>query len=611
MRLLALAAVAGLAVAGLVASGVPALWELPLRDAALRRFHAHRATHVAVVAVDEAALDARGPWPWPRALLARLVLDVHRAGARAVAVDLLLTEERPGDAELAAALGSLPSLLAAALDDSGTRWVLPAPSLRRASRLSHASLELDQDGVLRRLSSTKQAEGVALPALAPAAAALATGRPVSVAREVRPAFAVRPTDVPTVGAAALLDGSADLALLRGRVVFIGATALGIGDRAVTPTSSRRRPVPGVLVQAAVCEDLIAGRTLHAVPAAVAGLAAAVLVGLAGLLPHTGGGRRAAAGALLATSPAAAGLLALRWAHLEAPFATLTAVAVLGVLAVETRLAWLTHRGAGAAADLLGRGLGGPSGVPSSPEERLRRLEETARSFDTRRTVERDARRVMAHELKTPLTSVRGLTQLLAGFELSPEETRRVVAMVGRETERLRVMIDGLLDIERVAARRFDDDARPVDLSGLTASRCAPLAAGTGRTIGQDLAPGVMVAGDPALLERVVDNLVGNALKHGGPGAAVTVSVRGRGGEAVLEVTDDGPGIPAEEQRSVFARFSRGAAASGREGLGLGLALVDEVVTWHEGRVELDSVPGRGCVFRVVLPLLAAPSRGGP
>ena len=115
-------------------------------------------------------------------------------------------------------------------------------------------------------------------------------------------------------------------------------------------------------------------------------------------------------------------------------------------------------------------------------------------------------------------------------------------------------------------------------------------------------PGLIVRADAALIERVVDNLVGNAIKYSPAPSPVSISIRQNGPLAVLDVEDRGVGIPAEERERVFRRFVRGSTAKGTEGLGLGLSLVAEVARWHGGSVSVDDSRGGGAVFHFALPL---------
>ena len=551
-----------------LATGLGATLDLPVRDALLRALPSRPVTDVAVVAIDEEALAAEGPWPWPRARLAAIAAAARAAGARVLALDLLLVAPGEGDDVLSASLGAMPSVLAAGLD-AKAGWLLPAPSLRGDGRVGETSFDVDHDGVMRRLSAAKQRDGLSLPALSVAAASLATdpGRPVPVGRVLVPDFRHRPAEVPVVGAAELLAGRA-AGTLRGRVVFLGVTAAGLGDRFVTPGSPSGTPEPGVLVHAATASCLLAGGLLRPVPPFASGLLASAFAGMALLAGRSRGPRRRLLLGATALVPPGLGVPLLA-AGLELPIATLTGAVLLAILVVEARAARRGERDLARGAAL--------------------------------RSEELEARRVAVHEMKTPLTAVRGLTQLLSGFDLSPAERARVVAMVGEETERLGGMIESLNAVEKMRLADFDTTARVVDLGALAVRRAAAIGAGAPGRVSAEAAEGGFILGNEVFLDRVVDNLVGNALKFSPPGSQVRIAVALQGSEALLTVTDEGPGIPQAEQERVFGRFVRGSGAGSAEGLGLGLSLVHEVVTWHRGRVAVRSAKGTGSVFEVVLP----------
>ena len=547
---------------------------------------------VAAVVVDDASLAAQGPWPWSRPLLADLVRAVRDAGARGVVVDVLLLDARAGDASLAEAMASLPTVLVAALDNRAERWLAPVPPLRDAGALAHGMFELDHDGVLRRLVSTKQAADVALPAVAVAAATLASpALPIPVGREIRPGFRAAPSSVPAVSAARVLGGERD-PVLRGRIVFVGLTAAGLGDRVVTPVTRGPVPDPGVLVQAAVAEAVVSGDLLHPTTPLLAGAAALALVLAAGAVSRLGGARRLAGNALLLAAPLAAGLLLLRLADIVTPTVTMALVALLVVIGMEARNGLVAWRSAGAAGAALAAAGGGeaPSGR-GSLEGRLDVVEKLATAAARRRVAEEEARGVMAHELKTPLTSVRGLGQMLRDLDLTPDERRRATELLVAETDRLQEMIEHLTELERLSRRPFDGTAAAVDLSALLRGRAEVLGRGRGRAVGAEVAPGLFVRGEARLLERVFDNLLGNAFKFSPEDAPVEVRAFTLGADVIVEVRDHGCGVPPAEREAIFNRFTRGVAAKGREGLGLGLALVREVLTWHGGRVTLDELGG--------------------
>ena len=561
-------------------SGALSSAELLVRDAMLRNLPSRPASKVAVVLIDEEAIRLAGRWPWERAQLARLVEQVFAAGAKGVVIDLLLPEEREGDALLARALGRGPSVLAAGVDDAGN-WLLPNRILQ-ATAVGHVSFDLDRDGVVRRFSSTKQVGGRALPALPVAAARLGNAQlPVPVGVVLRPAFRTRP--VPFVSAASVLE-SQRVDILRGRIVFLGTSAAGVGDRFVTPVSQGGSPEPGVLVEAISAEAILSEDLLHTASPLINALLAFGL-GLLGTLLLTAPGRKLP---LLAPGVALAPLLvsaaSLHYLSLEvAPLAVVISLLLVGALAGglrsrQTRLAM------------------------SDARNRISELENLQETLSEARMQDAEARRVVAHELKTPLTSVKGLAQLLAQFDLSASERNRVARMVVSETSRLAQMVDALLDLERLRLRDFDRDAQPLDLSVLCAERLGYLRAGTQREIVADVGTGLHVLGDKALLERVIENLVSNAFKFSPEGSPVWIGLRAEESMVVLEIEDRGPGVPMHERAKIFGRFARGSAQGLAPGLGLGLALVAEVVAWHRGTVEAGEGPGSGSIFRVRLPM---------
>jgi signal transduction histidine kinase len=162
------------------------------------------------------------------------------------------------------------------------------------------------------------------------------------------------------------------------------------------------------------------------------------------------------------------------------------------------------------------------------------------------------------------------------------------------------MIERLLDLERLSLRSFDENATSVDLGRLTIERIKFATAGSGRVIEATVDPGV-VRGDHLLLGRVLDNLLTNALKFSADDSPVRVRVASAGDQVTIEIEDEGPGVGESEREQIFKRFARGSASHGKTGLGLGLALVAEVVAWHKGDVSVHGGSTGGAMFRIVLP----------
>jgi two-component system, OmpR family, sensor kinase len=220
----------------------------------------------------------------------------------------------------------------------------------------------------------------------------------------------------------------------------------------------------------------------------------------------------------------------------------------------------------------------------------------------------------SHELRTPLTAVRGFAELLRQQSSATEEPGSKVLVATDRIEqaatRMGLLIEDLLLLARLDQQR-PLEARPVDLLALVTDAVSEARiADPERAVtvvvpsGADDDPPV-VRGDLAKLRQVVGNLLGNAFQHTPSGTAVTVSVGTEAGEAVLEVADEGPGLRPEDAARIFERFYRVDAARNRAngGNGLGLSIVDSIVTAHGGRVTVQSAPGEGACFRVSLPLL--------
>ncbi|MDB6021008.1 MAG: integral rane sensor signal transduction histidine kinase [Pedosphaera sp.] len=213
----------------------------------------------------------------------------------------------------------------------------------------------------------------------------------------------------------------------------------------------------------------------------------------------------------------------------------------------------------------------------------------------------------SHELRTPLTIMRGeLEMVVEETGLSPE-VQRTAASVLEEAERLARVVEGLMAVSRLEAGEAQQECLRFDLAELarsTAEQMCLLAEDKNIAITSDAPRAVPVDGDRARLKQVVVNLLDNAIKYTPAGGKVRLSVSGANGKAVLEVADNGIGIPAEARSHIFERFFRVDPARSREvgGAGLGLSIVKSICAAHGGQVNFQSTVGAGSCFRVELPL---------
>lgn len=213
---------------------------------------------------------------------------------------------------------------------------------------------------------------------------------------------------------------------------------------------------------------------------------------------------------------------------------------------------------------------------------------------------------VSHELRTPLTAMRGEAEVALSRAQSQEEYRRVLASQLEELDRLTRMVNQLLVLARAEAGEIAMRRQPVDLAALAASlveQMEAVAAPQGVTLIAHTSQAAMVVGDPDWLERVILNLLDNAIKYSPQNGQVTLTVEPAPGAVRLIVRDTGSGIPPQALPHVFERFYRAEPSRSRdvEGIGLGLALVKWIVDHHDGRITVASQPGRGSCFTIDLP----------
>jgi signal transduction histidine kinase len=213
----------------------------------------------------------------------------------------------------------------------------------------------------------------------------------------------------------------------------------------------------------------------------------------------------------------------------------------------------------------------------------------------------------SHELRTPLTSILANLELLeaslAERGADPEEEEIVAGALG-SSRRMRRLVSDLLLLARADAGRAGPrrDCDLVEIATTALAEVQPVAGDHELALEADRR--VPVEGNPDDLHRLAVNLLENGVRHTPPGSRVVISVRREGESAVLEVSDDGPGIPPEIGDQIFARFVRGDGPgdlSADSGTGLGLAIVKAVATSHGGDVEAGSSPAGGARFTVRLP----------
>jgi signal transduction histidine kinase len=376
----------------------------------------------------------------------------------------------------------------------------------------------------------------------------------------------------SVSLASVLEGEAPASSFADKIVFLGVTAQGAGDRVYTPFSSGLG-MSGIEVHANIFSTLFDGAYLSPLSSPVELLsliAIAALVGAAAWLRE---------GKLLAAAAIAGLILIPLLSYWMLRAGVIVPVASWLVIEVAASLvAFLAQ------SRFIRRRLG----------EAIDRRQDYAFRLQA-----------VAHEIKTPLTVIHASSQLITEPAVPEQKKEEIAQRIHKEAGRLSGVVTTFLDVERISAGVLNLPKESVDLSSLVADaieRARLLALKKRIGIQEDLAPEV-IAADAELLQVAIYNLVVNAVKYSRDGSEIRVSLRPDGQTVRLAVEDQGCGIEPAEQQRIFERFYRTKRhrddATG--GSGVGLALVKEIVVQHGGRIDVESKPGQGSTFNVFLP----------
>ena len=220
--------------------------------------------------------------------------------------------------------------------------------------------------------------------------------------------------------------------------------------------------------------------------------------------------------------------------------------------------------------------------------------------------------IVSHEFRTPLTGIQGFSEMMRDEQLSMEEMREYAGDINKDVQRLNRMINEMLDLDRMESGRMTIHRETMDLNAVVdeaVDRVRPNA--PNHTLTLDLQRDLpQIQADRDSMTQVASNLLSNAVKYSPTGGRITVTTRAESDHLLLEVRDEGLGIPPGDLETIFERYSRVDSQATKDipGTGLGLPIVRQIVQLHGGRVWAESELGRGSVFRVALPLAGT---GGP
>jgi signal transduction histidine kinase len=213
--------------------------------------------------------------------------------------------------------------------------------------------------------------------------------------------------------------------------------------------------------------------------------------------------------------------------------------------------------------------------------------------------------LVSHELRSPMAAVIGAARTLQGRwrELTPEQRQSFLGLIGDETSRLATLIDDVLDTSRIEAGTFSFTFSDVDLAELLRDVVAAAELAQDEVeLTTNVGSLPHVRGDRERLRQVIQNLIDNAVKYSSAGGRVRVNAMPDDGHVLIDIEDEGPGIPPEDQQLIFEKFCRSSAGAAKPGSGLGLFIARSIAEAHGGKLDVNSVPQRGSVFRLELPV---------
>ncbi len=554
-----------------------------------------------ILAIDEPTLLQLGGMRRLRSFLADTLERIVPAQPRLVALDLTLAD--PGDPaedeRLAKVLSTVPNLvLDCDMMPDGRSWEEPYPPFRKsAAAVGHAHAYPDRlDAVSREIPLELIAGRQRRWALSLEAFRLDSGQTITesptdleVGKIVIPArrgegramkiryLPPREDGSPRIRRISFLQVRNSPELIRDfrdRAVFVGVTAQTlVRDRLFTPYSDRV-PTPGVEIHASAYETMRSGWFLTNAPdSAVLAFSCALTI-LAGIVFAwlSGWKAYAAGGAVLLVAHATPNLL--------------FRAGIVFPVTEPLSSAWIATVAAASWQHFVAR----------------RQLLKTER--DKQRY--QQAIHFVTHEMRTPLTAIQGSSELISRYNLNEEKRKQMAQTINLESKRLARMVQTFLDVERLTEGDMQLKRETFDTAAMVNTcldRARPLAERKQMTVHVEPVPPVALTGDRELMEYAFYNLLTNAIKYSPAETEITVRVRQDGRDCRLSVADQGIGMDEKELKNIFRKFyrTRRAEASGEVGTGIGLSIVEQIVTSHGGRMEVESEPGKGSCFTIVVP----------
>ena len=228
---------------------------------------------------------------------------------------------------------------------------------------------------------------------------------------------------------------------------------------------------------------------------------------------------------------------------------------------------------------------------------IARLDE---SFEAERQFTSD----VSHELRTPMSVIMAQCEYTLDEERTPQEYERALRLIRRQGRKMTKLINDMLDFVRLERRGTNYQIEKLNLSALVNSVCEDMSLirERGISLEHEVEDEIWVDGNPALLSRLLSNLISNAYRYGKDDGHIKVRLKKSQDEVTLSVSDDGIGISREDKEKIFRRFYQADSSRTGSGTGLGLSMVKEIASFHGGSMSVESEPGKGSEFTFHLPV---------
>ncbi|MBU0701274.1 CHASE2 domain-containing protein [bacterium] len=584
--------------------------------------------NIVIVEIDEQSLKELGRWPWNRGCHAKLINRLSMAGARTIAIDVLLAERESRDpfndkrlSQTTKASGNVIYLTTCSFIDKKPKWIKPFSELAQSSAgLGHGELESPTDGVMRRVRLAQEIKGERFYSLG--MEIVRNYLKIDKIVELRDSFALgnlrlpkRPMYINFTGSGyerisyfRVLSGDFPSDYFKGKIVLVGATAKGMGDEKLTPFSKGIPTTSGIeihadIIQTILREDCITPLNKTGIIILILLLSLCTAILIQGIWIRY----EIMIIGLMLTSIAATCFSAFYYLHLHLPFVSFALVVLLVAISiifwkiflVEQKLTEkifeffkITQR----KGDMV---------------EQVEAIAELTRKLKELDQLKSDLMSMVAHDFRTPLTVVKGYTALMLDGDTGAinETQQEFLKTIDESADRLLDLINDFLDVTKIESGNIEIKYIEFDLKELIVSvvkefseisRKKNISLQMNIHMQDEL---LQIEADRDRIRQVLDNLIGNAIKYTQENGCVFIeAMEFENKNIMVSIRDTGIGISVEEQKKVFDKFFR--TSIGQQfsaGTGLGLSIVKSIIEKHNGSIIVESELGKGSTFTLCLP----------